>query len=291
MEYVNLKFTSLPRICFAHRCTIRGNSQTRKTEYYELTFVEKGEVRVKMKQFGTDRIVRDGEFFFAPAGVLYGMEVRGDCTHSSIAFFLECDTRICEESEIVFDKPDNTVLVEIENLFVPMFGKVNEEADKLGRQIIAESKHVYKEYSNLRCAQSIIRLLLSLSYDSVTASDELLGNRYYADKINDFLYANYSDPELDMQAVAAHLGRHPNYLSAVYKSVTQKTVMEALKGIRMIEAKRLLLCKKYFVKDIAKMVGFSDCNYFSVVFKKETGVSPDNFGRRSSDNSGEGKKT
>ena len=50
--------------------------------------------------------------------------------------------------------------------------------------------------------------------------------------------------------------------------------MAELKEIRLSEAKRLLGLNKYLVKDVAKMVGFEDYNYFSVVFRREVGVSP-----------------
>ena len=48
-------------------------------------------------------------------------------------------------------------------------------------------------------------------------------------------------------------------------------------NIRIDEAKRLLSLNKYFVKDIAKMVGILDGNYFSVVFKREVGQSPEDY--------------
>lgn len=281
MKYLSIGFHSLPRIDYAHRCTIRDlNGQPRTNEYFELTFIERGEMKVRSRSLNLDATVGVGEFFFAPARVEYEIFVKDDLTHSCAAFFLEGDVRLCEEDEIVFDKPDNTVFVKIENLFVPVLGKVNDgKTEEIVKKIISECRHSSKEYSNLRCAQLIIDLLLSVSYDKPTTAEVEPSSRYYADKLNDFLFADYSDPGLDMQAVSEHIGLHPNYVSAIYKGVTGKTVMAALKEIRIAEAKRLLRLKKYLIKDIARMVGFDNCNYFSVVFKKEVGISPNNYAR------------
>ena len=44
MKYVNLIFGSLPRIMYAHECTIKDlNGQPRSNGYFELTFVEQGD--------------------------------------------------------------------------------------------------------------------------------------------------------------------------------------------------------------------------------------------------------
>ena len=285
MKYLNIGFHSLPRIDFAHRCTIRElNGQPRVNEYYELTFVERGELKVCSKALNMNVTVGAGEFFFAPARVEYEAYTEDDLTHSCAAFFLEGDVKVCEEEEIVFDKPDNTVFVKIENLFVPLIGRFDSgKTEEIVGKIISECLYSSKEYSNLRCAQLIIELLLSVSYDKPLPSDVEPSSRYYAEKLSDYLLSGFSDPGLNMQSVSERMGLHPNYVGAIYKGVTGKTVMTALKEIRIAEAKRLLRLKKYLIKDIAKMVGFDDCNYFSVVFKKAVGVSPNVFARGESE--------
>ncbi|MGI5959526.1 MAG: PocR ligand-binding domain-containing protein [Massiliimalia sp.] len=53
-----------------------------------------------------------------------------------------------------------------------------------------------------------------------------------------------------------------------------KTVGELLLEERIQAAKRLLTTTDDKVSDISRLVGISDYNYFSKVFKKETGLSP-----------------
>ena len=60
-----------------------------------------------------------------------------------------------------------------------------------------------------------------------------------------------------MNVIAENVGLHPNYMSSLYKN--------------------LLRLNKYLVKDVARMVGFSDCNYFSVLFHKVVGVRAEEY--------------
>ena len=50
--------------------------------------------------------------------------------------------------------------------------------------------------------------------------------------------------------------------------------MEYLTGLRMDKAKELLTSTEYSMKEICSMVGYADPNYFSRIFKKNTGVTP-----------------
>jgi AraC-like DNA-binding protein len=52
-----------------------------------------------------------------------------------------------------------------------------------------------------------------------------------------------------------------------------------LQRYRVHQAKRLLLDEKKSITEIAMLVGFSDSGYFSRVFHRETGMSPDAFRR------------
>lgn len=48
-------------------------------------------------------------------------------------------------------------------------------------------------------------------------------------------------------------------------------------GLKIRRAKELLLERKYMVGQVARLVGFDDVNYFSRLFKKRIGVSPQVF--------------
>ena len=63
----------------------------------------------------------------------------------------------------------------------------------------------------------------------------------------------------------------------MFKDILGKTFNECLTEYRMFKAKNLLSTNKYKVYEVSYMVGYNDTKYFSQVFKKVNGISPNDF--------------
>jgi two-component system response regulator YesN len=84
----------------------------------------------------------------------------------------------------------------------------------------------------------------------------------------------YSDPELNTDAIAQQLGISRDYLRHLFKEETGKTVLDQLTDIRMERARKLLDEGNLKVYEIAERVGFRNGQYFSQVFRKAAGMTP-----------------
>lgn len=87
----------------------------------------------------------------------------------------------------------------------------------------------------------------------------------------------YRDVELDLAGVAREIAAPPARLSQVLNQEVGVSFRQLLRQTRIEEAKRLLASQKYSVKEVAALVGFTDCHYFSRTFKELTGVSASAF--------------
>ncbi|XID91902.1 helix-turn-helix transcriptional regulator [Paenibacillaceae bacterium WGS1546] len=67
------------------------------------------------------------------------------------------------------------------------------------------------------------------------------------------------------------------YISRKFKQQFRKNFSEFIENVRMEKAMLLLLNPHYKVVQISKMVGYQDEKYFSKVFKKAVGMSPNQY--------------
>lgn len=93
----------------------------------------------------------------------------------------------------------------------------------------------------------------------------------------DYINEHLSDPALSADSAAEHLGFTLSYFSFLFKKKTGQTWGNYLRSARMKTAAELLMetdDKAYVISD---KVGYNDSFYFSNVFKKTYGVSPQKF--------------
>lgn len=59
-----------------------------------------------------------------------------------------------------------------------------------------------------------------------------------------------------------------------------QTILQALTGLRMDRAQRLLLDRELSIKEVAHAVGYGDIHYFTTLFHRHSGMPPATFRRK-----------
>lgn len=90
----------------------------------------------------------------------------------------------------------------------------------------------------------------------------------------EYIRTHIEDGNLTLNSMAAHVGLSSNYFGYVFKQRTGVNFIKYLTNVRMEYAKELLRTTDLTSAQIAERVGYSDPNYFSVVFKKTCGMPP-----------------
>ena len=96
-------------------------------------------------------------------------------------------------------------------------------------------------------------------------------------KITDYLEENYAQ-SIVLDDLAGHVQLSKDYMCALFKRIMQQTIMHYLCAVRICRARIFLLqYPEKKVLDIGRMCGFDSSSYFVKVFKKEVGVTPENY--------------
>jgi len=90
-----------------------------------------------------------------------------------------------------------------------------------------------------------------------------------------YIRENYRDITLGKVSSFVHLS--PYYFSRLFKNEVGCTFIEYVTNLRLEQAKKMLKSTSDSVVDIARKIGYSEPGYFSKVFKKKFGISPNEY--------------
>jgi two-component system response regulator YesN len=94
---------------------------------------------------------------------------------------------------------------------------------------------------------------------------------------------NYAKP-LQLSTVAEKCGISPGYLSRLFSEYLNTTFIDYLNTLRIGEAAKLLRNEQKSVKEVAYLVGYSDPNYFSRIFRRYMNASPSDMAKGGGNN-------
>lgn len=114
-----------------------------------------------------------------------------------------------------------------------------------------------------------------MSENSVIGAEK--GNENIAIQLEEYLNEHYAK-QINHQILSDKFGLVPSYLSKVFNNYKGISPSKYIIKLRVEKAKELLLkYPDWLSKDIADIVGYTDPNYFSRIFKRETGLYPSEF--------------
>lgn len=137
---------------------------------------------------------------------------------------------------------------------------------------ISENTNFYKS-SNLSHLQELLTNVCTKTFNILEA---VKNNTVVSQvvKAENYIKENYSDPDLSLNTITEHLAISTSYFSAIFKAQTGSTFVEYLTHTRMEKAKQIIAFTDRRTYEVAEDVGFSDPHYFSVAFKRVTGMTP-----------------
>lgn len=113
----------------------------------------------------------------------------------------------------------------------------------------------------------------------VVSPDEKLMQR-----IMKVINENLDNPELGNDLITREVGISRVHLYRKLKELTNLSLRDFIRNIRLNEAARLLSEQKHSIAEIAARTGFENVSYFTVVFKQKYGVPPSQYRGQNAEN-------
>lgn len=124
-----------------------------------------------------------------------------------------------------------------------------------------------QKYSVYEISSILRELIENLSQNEATK---------YSRKVREMIayMEDHYQEDISLSIMAERLNLSIIYMCQLFKKEVGVTFKTYLTGIRIREAQRLLKSGKYKVYEVSNMVGYQTVQYFSKVFKQETGKYP-----------------
>lgn len=192
---------------------------------------------------------------------IYANAATGD-THAALLAFEEVYAGMCADLLPEFDLLKNNCISLVVG-FGRRWGKaIRNYGEAIGEMVNAQSEAQLKGICR-RCIEDAVNQLASGKQKKISSLIE---------KADQYLEKNFAS-EITLEEIAKEVNLSPYYFSRFYKEETGVNFIDKLTTIRVEKAKEYLKNTDYSIKDVSRLVGYVDPNYFSKLFKKATGAT------------------
>jgi signal transduction histidine kinase/DNA-binding response OmpR family regulator len=142
-----------------------------------------------------------------------------------------------------------------------------------------DSKALYKVIrSQLRNRYEIRRQYASSFFTEISEDQTFsAADEEFVQRLNKYIKDNIADQDLNVEKITEYMGVSRTTLFNKMSNLIGSSANKYIRRIRMNEAKELLSKTDMPIGEIALKTGFSESQYFSTVFKQETGLTPSQF--------------
>ncbi len=119
-------------------------------------------------------------------------------------------------------------------------------------------------------SKQIVQITVFIANESNYSNKDLMG------EIKQYLDENLHAP-ISLQLIAERFFINPTYFSRRFKDNYGQSYSDYLTNLRLDKAVEWLIGTNLKIQEIGELVGYEGAAYFSNVFKKERGLSPNEF--------------
>lgn len=230
----------------------------------EVMYVRKG--RCLVETTTASYRLKERDVILLNSNVPHRLEVEDFCHIMNFEFGLSRTGGILSTNDLKIENPDLSITADPEVAIL-------HDTEDLDQLVAGELFELFSHDRRSEIVQLYFKLILLkiVRLDAIARSTSV--HRTYIDDIIRYIHTNYGSA-FTIEDLARHMCLSKVYLHKIFKKATNVTIIQYTTNIRIEKAKELLESTSMPITDICVHVGMNSRQYFSMVFKKETGSSP-----------------
>lgn len=175
-----------------------------------------------------------------------------------------------------------TIVASHEAIFEQDLSLIKETVSTFLKELGCENPKIKAECARDESASPVSLYLKLLQNDMgfispiYTNMPERKNKQQIVDDVLQIVHSQYKMP-LTVESIAKSLHFTPNYIGSVFKSIKNVRFNHYLKIYRLERAKDLLQNENLHIDEIALQCGYNNITYFYTIFKREYGITPNEF--------------
>ncbi|MBQ8816751.1 MAG: helix-turn-helix transcriptional regulator, partial [Lachnospiraceae bacterium] len=133
-------------------------------------------------------------------------------------------------------------------------------------------------YKSIMLNLYITELLVQLCRHRQSIKPKLSGTDQLIYTISKYISTHFREP-ISLELLSQEFAMSASHLSRKFKAGTGIGINEYITYVRVNHAEKLLRETELAITEVAAQCGYSDSNYFSTVFKRVKGVSPQKYSK------------
>ncbi len=255
----SFEIETLPKVRFAHVYSVASYAHPLPPtkDCIEISLISEGEI-CRIGEDGSETVARKGDIIFIPYDV--PCAVRADAFHEHRTVCATVKWRALSEDAGGLSIPPVTP---------------SHLVSKTAQQIIDRliRNQLYWKESPIKGASMFLSLLCELDRcNRGERAGKLPSEVLYTRRAKEYIHAHLYEP-ITQGAVARWLSISPEYLCAVFRKTEGTTLMRYCNEAKLGAIRELMEIKHLRLYEAAALLGYSDPNYVSRLFKKYYGYN------------------
>ncbi len=234
---------------------------------YELYYLMNGTVSYLVGN--NSYFMKPGDLIIIPPQVPHGTDTE-DCVYNERVVLCFDETNFDEQILNYVNDLCQNHIIKMPSSCLP---KVDEQIEKIRKEY--ETPSFYSSHMIRFYISEFILYLHRYRHKSIPKPQEA---RTVVQEVSQYIFDHYNE-DLSLETLGKITNLSEYYLSRRFKADTGISISEYINYVRVTRAKKLLKEPFSSITDVAFACGFNDSSYFTLVFKKLTGMTPLKFSK------------